>query len=143
MFHSTLKHFAILLIAGVSCSFAPIRSAHAGGELVPVATGEVCDAQCEEVQPGCCGCLCRKLRLHCIYFRKACHRRYIALPYTEPSSIMYYAPGLSAAGGDPMCPPMGAPYGYPGSSGYGNAAYGPQPYAGHPAYAAPGSPFIR
>jgi hypothetical protein len=56
---------------------------------------------------------------------------------------MYHAPGLSAAGGDPMCPPMGGSYGYPGSYGYGSAGYAPQPYAGNPAYAAPGSIFIR
>ncbi len=142
MFDAKINHFVVLVVAGAALWFASPERAHAGG-LVAVSAADVADCECQDEQPGCCDCLCRKLRLHCIYFRKACHRRYIALPYTEPSSIMYYAPGLSAAGGDPMCPPMGASYGYPGSYGYGNAGYGPQPYPGQPAYAAPGSPFIR
>ncbi len=142
MLHPTIRHFAVMVVAGVSCCFAAVGRAQAG-ELIPVATGEVCDAQCEEPCPSCCDALCRKLRLHCIYVRKACHRRYIALPYTDPTSIMYHAPGLSAAGGDPMFPPTGAPYCYPGSYGSGNAGYAPQPIARYPMYAAPGSNLIR
>jgi hypothetical protein len=141
MFRPTLKHFAFLVVAGAGCCFASAARVHAGG-VVAVSSADVCDDQCDSQCPSCCDCLCWKLKLHCIYFRKACHRRYIALPYTDPSAIMYYAPGLSAAGGDPMCPPAGASYGYPGY-GSGNAGYVPQPYAGHSAYASPGTVFIR
>jgi hypothetical protein len=143
MFHPTLKHFAVMVVAGLGWCLALSQSAHAGG-LVSVSTADVADAQCDECQPGCCDCFCRRLRLHCIYFRKSCHRRYIALPYTDPNSIMYYSPGMTGAGlVDPSCPPGGGSYGYQGGSAYGNPGYVPQPYAGHPAYAPPGSIFIR
>ncbi|MGE5194246.1 MAG: hypothetical protein ACM3U2_17270 [Deltaproteobacteria bacterium] len=140
MFHPTLKHFAVLVVACVSCCFARVPRA-AAGEPIMVSTGDVCDAECEETRPCCTERLCRKLKLHCIYFRQSCCRRYVALPYTEPCSSMYYCPGMN--GYEASCPTGAMSFGYPGSYGYGNAGYTPQPYAAHPALAPPGSVFIR
>jgi len=145
MFHPTLKHFAILVFAAVGCCFAPVQRAGAG-DWVPVSPAEVADAECEPCQPCFGECLCRKLKLHCIYARRACRCRYIALPYTEPTSVIYYAPGMSGGTGyNPSYPPGGGSYGYgsAGGYGYGDAGYAPQPYAGHPAFAPPGTVFIR
>jgi hypothetical protein len=111
MSQSAIRNLTVLLFAGASCYLASIQNAVAGNP-IPVSTEEVCETQCEPCPPSCCCLLKRKLQLHCVYARRACCCRYIALPYTEPTSIYYSAPGMNGGGNDAACPPgaaMGAP----------------------------------
>jgi hypothetical protein len=108
MSQSMIRNLIVLMFAGASCSLASVQIVVAGNP-IPVDADEVCDTICEPPRPSCCCSLKRKLQLHCIYARRACCCRYIALPYTEPSSIMYYAPGMNGGGYDAACPPAGGP----------------------------------
>jgi hypothetical protein len=139
MLHSTIKQLAVLVFAGASFCFASAQRA-SGADWVPVSADAVCEDECDEPRPSCGQCLCRKLRLHCVYSRRAFTCRYIALPYTQPNSILYYSPAAAGAPGYgmPNCPGVGPTAGY--SNGYGYGAYGSGPT---PAYAAPGSVFVR
>jgi len=109
MSQSAIRNLMVLLFTGASCYLASIQNAVAGNP-IPVSTEEVCEELCEPCPPSCCALLKRKLQLHCIYRRRACCCRYIALPYSEPTSIYYNAPGMN--GGGAACPPgseMAAP----------------------------------
>jgi hypothetical protein len=125
------------MFAGASCYLASVRHVAAGNP-IPVDTAEVCETLCEEPpRRCCCDSLKRKLQLHCIYARRACCCRYIALPYTEPTSILYYAPGMNGGGYDAACPPTGGlsvPPSNLSSYMFGSAP----PYA-----APPGSAYVR
>ena len=137
MFHRTLKLVAVPFVALVLGCLAPTRPLPAG-EWIPVGAGEVCEDPCDEPRPSCCDCLRRKLQLHCVYARRALCCRYIALPYTQPNSSLYY-PGPGAAGfGIPNCPMAGPMPAYPYNYGYGSLGYGVQP-----GYAAMGNASIR
>ena len=110
MSQSAIKSLVVLMFAGASCYLASIQTVVAGNP-VPVSTDEVCEELCEPCPPSCCCLLKRKLQLHCIYARRACCCRYVSLPYTEPSSIYYFAPGMNGGAMDAPCPPgaMSAP----------------------------------
>jgi hypothetical protein len=130
MAQSAIRNLIVLMFAGASSYLASVESVVAGNP-IPVDADEVCETLCEPPRPSCCCSLKRKLQLHCIYARRACCCRYIALPYTEPTSIYYYAPGMNGAGSDAACPPgaaMGAPQYNPSSYMFGGAP----PYAAAP-----------
>jgi hypothetical protein len=101
-----------------------------------VSNRAVYDDPCDEPGSGCCNSLCRKLKLHCVYCRRACSQRYIALPYIQPDSTIYIAPPMNGGGYGNACPPpapLGAMSGPPAQ--YGNGI--------SPAYAPPNTIFIR
>lgn len=122
-----------LLVAGLGCAATSAQSVLAGDRIY-VSNRGVYDDLCEE--PGCCNSLCRKFKLHCVYCRRACSQKYIALPYTQPDSTIYIPPTMNGAGygyGMPQPAPTGAMNGTPAQYGYGMS----------PAYAPPNSIFIR
>ena len=136
MSQSAIRNLIVLMFAGASCYLASIQNVVAGNP-VPVSTDEVCETLCEPCPPSCCCLLKRKLQLHCIYARRACCCRYIALPYGEPTSIYYNAPGMNGVGNGAACPPgaaMGAP-----QSNLSTYMFGGAP----PSAAAPRSVFAR
>jgi hypothetical protein len=138
MFHPTLKQLAVLLFAGTVLSTTTAKRVVAG-DWVPVSADQVYGDYCDEPRPGCCDSLKRKLALHCVYTRRAFTCRYISLPYTQPSSIMYYSPSAAAAGYGSQCPPGSGPMGgYANGLGYGSPVSGPAP-----SYASPGTVYIR
>jgi hypothetical protein len=129
----------VFAVAGGCFAFAhPVIAA----DQIYVSSDEVFDAQCDP-QGYCFGqSFCRKLKLHCLYARQACTAKYVTLPYTQPRSSIYLAPGYNGAGyaapppvaPQPVAPPPVAPMaGYPANPGYGPP----------PAYAPPGSVYIR
>jgi len=95
----------VLAVAGGCFAFAhPVVAA----DQIYVSSDEVFDAQCNP-QGYCFGqSFCRKLKLHCLYARQACTAKYVTLPYTQPRSSIYLAPGYNAAGynGGGYAPPQ-------------------------------------
>jgi hypothetical protein len=132
MSQSAIRNLIVLMFAGASCSLASVQNVVAGNP-IPVDADEVCETPCEPPRPSCCCSLKRKLQLHCIYARRACCCRYIALPYTEPTSIYYYAPGMGGA----ACPPTGGLSVPP--SDLSSYMFGSAP----PSAAAPRSAYVR
>src|SRR5260370_27747633 len=94
---------AALLLAGIAGTAIVAQSARAADRIY-VANRAVYDDPCDEPGSGCCNSLCRKFKLHCVYCRRACSQRYIALPYTQPDSTIYIAPPMNGASGY-GCPP--------------------------------------
>jgi hypothetical protein len=130
MSQTAIRNLFFLMFTGASCYLASIQNVVAGNP-VPVSTDEVCETLCEPCPPSCCCLLKRKLQLHCIYARRACCCRYVALPYAEPTSIYYNAPGMNGGGTGAACPPgaaMGAQQNNLSSYMFGGAA----PYAAAP-----------
>src|SRR5215467_8594020 len=82
---------ALLLLGAAACLVRPAVA----GDRIYVSESDVCDAACE--QPRCAFgvALHRKFRLQCVYFKRACTMRYVALPYTQPNSAMYYGPFMN------------------------------------------------
>ena len=136
MLQPNFTRLAVLFFAGASSCFFTVHRT-SGGEWIPVSSEQACDSECEAPRPSCCESLHRKLRLHGAYARRALCPRYVSLPYTQPNSIMYSSPSSAGYGVPPM-PAPGFMGGYTNGNGYGAYGYGPAP-----AYASPGSVFIR
>jgi hypothetical protein len=104
------------------------RAAFAADETAPLvvrASDDDCDECCDDDDCDgcrhhrrccCCRlCLCRKLKLHCIYFRAAKCRPYRMLPYTPPELAPYIGPGTYSFGYDGGASALQGPPGwYPG-----------------------------
>lgn len=110
-----LKTLALLATAGIGLSLAAARPIAAGGRVIRSA-----DADCE--RPTLCGHFCHALKLHRVYFKRACSQKYILMPNTKecPPAMPYTCPpayGPSATGAFP----------YPTIGGYGTPPvnYGP------------------
>jgi hypothetical protein len=127
---------AVLLLAAMAGAAIVAPSARAADRIY-VSNRAVYDDPCDEPGSGCCNSLCRILKLHCVYCRRACSQRYIALPYVQPDSTIYIAPPMNGGGPGNACPPppapLGAMSGPPAQYGYGVS----------PAYAPPNTIFIR
>jgi hypothetical protein len=125
---------AVLLLAGIAGT-AIVAQSTAAADRIYVSNRAVYDDPCDEPGSGC-NSLCRKFKLHCVYCRRACSQKYIALPYIQPDSTIYIPPHMNGGGYGNGCPPpapLGALSGQPAQYGYGIS----------PAYAPPNSIFIR
>ena len=103
------RNLAVLLVAGWSSYFAVARPATAGGQIVPIL-----DPVCDDCHASVGQSFCRKVRLHCIYARRACSQKYVLLP-TSPSIAPYLCPPNGAGR-----PEFGSPSGQPTIGGYSN-----------------------
>jgi hypothetical protein len=131
---------AALLLAGLAGTAIVAQSATAADRIY-VSNRAVYDDPCDEPGSGCCNSLCRKFKLHCVYCRRACSQRFIALPYTQPDSTIYIGPPMNGGGGSGYaCPPQPAPPAPLGPMTGPPAQYG---YGMSPAFAPPNSIFIR
>src|SRR5260370_459935 len=126
---------AALLLAGLAGA-AIVPPCAPAADRIYVSNRAVYDDPCDEPGSGRCSSLCRKFKLHCVYCRRACSQKYIALPYIQPDSTIYIPPHMNGGSYGNGCPPPAAL----GTVSGPQAQYG---YGMSPAYAPPGSIFIR
>ncbi len=157
------KQCVVFMFAVAGCCLTLARPAAAGdpnyADRVYVDGVAMYDSPCNQPSRTLCQSMCRKFKLHGIYFRRACTQRYIGLPYTQPDSAAYFGSGMNDAAycmpapvnadsrppvAAPAYPTAGDPVNY-GGVNYGNVNYGfgPSPAYSSPAYAPPGTVFIR
>src|SRR5690242_14411703 len=96
-----LRKIVLLAVAGLGYGLAAGQSASAGGRVIV----DPCD-DCS--QPTHCQQFCYTMKLHCVYFKRACTMKYMLLPTSQ---------ACPPAGYD--CPPSGGSFPYPTISGYG------------------------
>ncbi|MGQ0635937.1 MAG: hypothetical protein ACT4QC_15095 [Planctomycetaceae bacterium] len=116
MARRTWQLSSAVLAALAVCGFGAARPSQAGDQaasLVVRASDDDCE-DCDECYDGddgddckchrrccCCRlCLCRKLKLHCMYFKAAKCRPYRMLPYIPPELAPYIGPGTYTYGYD-------------------------------------------
>lgn len=100
-----LQKWVFLTIAGTGFCLAATGPLSAGGRIVGVDPN--CDECCE---PTCGQQFCYALKLHCVYFKRACSQKFILVPtQTCPPN------GCPA----PDCPTYSSPFPYPTINGYG------------------------
>ena len=113
MSRRNLARFFGLALLGVVLSSHVENRVFAVG--YPVAVDPNCDDSC---RPSCGQCFCRKLKLHCVYFKRACTQKYVVVP-TATGGCPDFVPA--------NCPTYSQQNAYPTINGYGNphVPYGP------------------
>ncbi len=95
----TSRKLALIVFAGLGSLLTAVQTGSAADGVIRVDDPYCCAPYGEGPCYTCKDALCRKFRLHCVYFRRCCTQRYVMLPQSMA----------------PYCSPVpyGCPYGAP------------------------------